>query len=718
MFGRDQEADLIDRLLSGAHQHGGALVVRGEAGIGKSALLDEAIRVAADQGMLVLRAVGVQSEANLPFAGLHQLLRPIFARHHDLPALENSAMKAAFGTTRMPPPELYLIALATLELLSEVATRTPVLLAAEDAHWLDRPTADVLAFVGRRLESDPVILIAAIREGYDSPLLAAGLPELRAERLPDQAARELLNARFPDLAPAVLDRLLDEAEGNPLALLELPAALGATTRGGEAPLPPRLPLTVRLERAFAARAAELPGTTRTLLRIAAADSGCDLAVIMRAAELTDGMHPAVKDLVPAMRAHLIEVDGTTARFRHPLVRSAIYQAASLAERHAAHAALAEVLADDPDRRVWHRAAAAVGRDPAVAAELEETARRARSRGGLITAAAAFERAADFASDPSQQGALLLRAAEAASELGRSDMMLGLLHRTDSLELGPRERARSMWLGDAFREGPAGDPAHGHALVQTARRMSAEGDTDLALNLLLAAAFRCHWADLYEDAGPGVLLAADEIAAVQEDPRLLQIQAYVAPIRRGAAVISQLSAAAPPTDPAALYRLGSGACLAGAFGQASSLLGSSAVRLREQGRLRLLTQVLETRAWAALMTADFAVAMPAAEESARLAAETAQPTWQAAALIAQAVLAALRGEEAPVEKLTAEAERFALPAAEGLSNREIGQRLYLSRRTIESHLYRVFPKLGITSRGQLPRVLGSGSPRPPDSQGQR
>jgi hypothetical protein len=263
-------------------------------------------------GKTYRRAVGVQSEANLPFAGLHQLLRPIFARHHDLPALENSAMKAAFGTTRTPPPELYLIALATLELLSEVAARTPILLAAEDAHWLDRPTADVLAFVGRRLESDPVILIAAIREGYDSPLLAAGLPELRAERLPDRAARELLNARFPDLAPAVLDRLLDEAEGNPLALLELPAALGATIRGGEAPLPPRLPLTVRLERAFAARAAELPGTTCTLLRIAATDSGCDLAVIMRAAELTDGMQPAVKDLVPAMRAHLIEVDGTTA----------------------------------------------------------------------------------------------------------------------------------------------------------------------------------------------------------------------------------------------------------------------------------------------------------------------------------------------------------------------------------------------------------------------
>ena len=240
LLGRDHEADVIARLLTGVHEHGRALVIRGEAGIGKSALLDEATRAATEQGMLVLRAVGVPSEANLPFAGLHQLLRPIFARHHDLPALENAAMKATFGTARMPAPDLYLIALATLELLSEVAASTPILLVAEDAHWLDRPTADMLAFLGRRLESDPVILVAAIREGYDSPLLQAGLPELRIERLPDQAARELLNTRFPDLAPAVLDRLLDEAEGNPLALLELPAALGPadTGRGNAAAGPP------------------------------------------------------------------------------------------------------------------------------------------------------------------------------------------------------------------------------------------------------------------------------------------------------------------------------------------------------------------------------------------------------------------------------------------------------------------------------------------------
>ena len=325
-----------------------------------------------------------------------------------------------------------------------------------------------------------------------------------------------------------------------------------------------MPLTVRLEQAFAARAAELPDITQALLRIASADAECDLAVIMRAAELTEGSRPAVNDLVPAVRANLLEADGTSARFRHPLVRSAVYQAASIAERHAAHAALAEVLADDLDRRVWHRAAAAVGRDPALATELEEAARRARSRGGLITAAAAFERAADFASDPAQQGALLLRAAEAASELGRSDMVIGLLLRADSLELRPRERARSMWLSDAFRQGPAGDPARIHALADTARHMAADGETDLALNLALAAAFRCNWANISGETARDVLEAAEGISVATDDPRWLEIQAYVAPVTRGAAVLGNLPDTILPTDADRLHLLGNAACMAGAY----------------------------------------------------------------------------------------------------------------------------------------------------------
>ncbi len=661
LLGRRQEAEKLARLLGRVRAGGGTLVVRGEAGIGKSALLTGAASAAEGQGMLVLSATGVRPEANLPFAGLHQMLRPLLSRHASLPALDDPAITAAFGIAGTEASEFYLLALAALDLLSQAAARGPIMLIAEDAQWLDRPTSDVLAFIGRRVESDPVVLLAAIRDGYDSPLLEAGLPELPLGRLADEPARSLLSDRFPGLAPSVRDRLLDEAGGNPLALLELPAALGSLARGGETALPDSLPLTARLQHAFAARAAELPAPTRALLLIAAADDRTQLGEIMRAARLADGAARSVKDLVPAVRAHLIEVAGTAVRFLYPLVRSALYQAATIAERHAAHAALAEVLADDEDRRVWHRAAATIGPDPVVAAELEETARRARGHGSFVTAAATFERAAAFVSVPAQRGALLLRAAEAAGELGRTETVERLLRESAALELGPREQALSAWLSDAFHTDPPGDPARVHDLVANARRMLADGDTDLALNLLSAAASRCYLAGLGQDAGAAVLRAADELSASHADPRLLQIQAYVAPVQRGAAVIDRLTAMAPIADSGDLHLLGTAAVLVGAPSLASSLLGTSVVRLREQGRLRLLAQVLETRAWAAIMTADFAAAMSAAEESARLATETAQPLREAGGWMAQAAVAALCGEEELAEKLTVDAERVALEA---------------------------------------------------------
>lgn len=343
--------------------------------------------------MLVLGASGTQSEANLAFAGLHQLLRPVLGHLGDPPPRQRGALAAALGVADGPAPELFLIAMAALQLLSDAAARNPVVLVAEDPQWLDRPTADVLAFIARRVESDPILVLAAIRDGYPSPLLEAGLPELRVEGLASQPAQELLDACFPRIAPDVRRRLLAEAQGNPLALIELPAALGASVRDRAAAMPDRLPLTKRLEKAFAARAADLPPVTRTLLLVAAADGGGELAQVMQAADAVLGTKPTVSNLVPGVDAHLIESDGDVVRFRHPLMRSAIYQAATLADRQAAHAALADALADDPDRRAWHRASATAVPDPEIAAELEEAARRARGRGGITTAAAAFERAA-------------------------------------------------------------------------------------------------------------------------------------------------------------------------------------------------------------------------------------------------------------------------------------------------------------------------------------
>jgi DNA-binding CsgD family transcriptional regulator/acid stress-induced BolA-like protein IbaG/YrbA len=417
-----------------------------------------------------------------------------------------------------------------------------------------------------------------------------------------------------------------------------------------------------LEHAFASRAAELPSATRTLLHIAAVDDAGVLSEVLSAAEIVGGAGETVQALIPALEAQLVEVEGSTVRFRHPLIRSAIRQAASVYELQAVHAALAEVLASDPDRRVWHQAAAASGVDPAVASHLEEAAERAQRRGATALAVAAFERSAALTAERDRRGALLLRAAEAASELGRSDVVTRLARQADSLELGSHDRARSMWLGEVFAQGVAGEPTRTHALVQTAERMMADGAADLTLNLLLAAAFRCYWVDPGEQSRREVLAAADRAGDSSEDPRLILIQAYAAPVERASVVIDRVRSVMPEAEADASHLLGTAAQAVGAFDLSSSLLARSVERLREQGRLGVLAQVLVSQAWAAISLADWGAAAPAAAEAARLAGETGQPLWEAGAKATLAAVAAFRGEQATVEKLAAEAERVALPGA--------------------------------------------------------
>jgi DNA-binding CsgD family transcriptional regulator len=451
--------------------------------------------------------------------------------------------------------------------------------------------------------------------------------------------------------------VLETAGGNPLALLELPATLAS----GRGPVgsPTTVPLTARLEAAFASRAAELPAATRTLLRIAAADERATLAEVISAAEVAFGTRLTVEDLVPATDAQLIDLDVTELRFRHPLVSSAVYQAASVAERHAAHAALAKVLRD-PDPQIRHRAAATVGTDPDVASELEAMARRVQKRGANIIAAAAFERAAVLTRDPAERAQLLLSAAEAAAELGRSEIVLHLVREAEAAELGLRERALAMSLVDGLEPGSVGDSARVSALVQVARERTRARDNDLALSLASSAAFRCYVGNLGEDSTHAVLDVADLIEVAPDDPRRLQILGYAAPIERGSAVIAHLPDSVPAGDPLLLCRIGTAASQVGAYERASPLLAAAA-QLREQGRRRALAEVLLHRAWSAIQTADYTVAMPAAEEAERLASETAQPALQTAAWTAHAALAALRGEQGVVEELTEAVERASLPA---------------------------------------------------------
>ncbi len=260
LVGRAQELNLLTALLDEVATRGQALVLRGEPGIGKSRLLSATARTARERGISVLTTTGVQSEAHLPFAGLHQLLRPVRARVAELPVAQRAALDAAFGLTHEVAPEHYRIAMAALDLVSEVAADAPLLVVVEDAQWLDRPTSEVLAFVARRIESDPIIMLAAARDGYPSVLGDAGLPEHRLAGLDDATAGALLDAAAPELPLAARTRVLREAAGNPLALLELPAVAGGPEDGQW--VPGGLPLTERLERAFAARVSELPDETR------------------------------------------------------------------------------------------------------------------------------------------------------------------------------------------------------------------------------------------------------------------------------------------------------------------------------------------------------------------------------------------------------------------------------------------------------------------------
>jgi DNA-binding CsgD family transcriptional regulator len=658
LFGRESELDVLDQLLDDIHLRGGSLAVTGGAGIGKSVLLVETANRAASRGMLVLRTTGVQSEASLAFAGLHQLLLPVLSHLGQLAAPQRDAIQVAFGLADGHAPDLFLTALAALELLAESAARAPVAVIADDAQWLDQPTRDVLAFVARRLEYEPVMVITAVLDGYPGPL-DAGQQALHLDALPSPAAEALLDARAPDLPVAVRARLLEEAAGNPLALVELSAAYAKLAKGAR--VPAWLPLTTRLERAFAARAFDLPAVTRTALLVAALNDGPLLSEVLDATALLTGTVSPLDLLATAVDARLIETDGTDVSFRHPLMRTAIRQEASISQRHAAHAALADVLQGQPGRRVWHRAAATIEPDETVARDLDAAAQQAQERGGTAVAVSALRRAADLSQGP-QRAERLLRAAELGFEMGQRDLVQSLLADAEQLGLPHRDQARLTWIMESFTDGIPGDAAQARVLAAAAGQAADGGDTDLALKLLYGASLRCWWADPGQVTRDYIVAAAERVDVEDTDPRLLVVLAFTAPIGRGAAVIERLSLLAPAAsaEATAMRLAGNAAMAVGAFAAAGRFLAAASAGLRAQGRLGLLARALALQAWSAAHLADLGVAIPAAEEARRLAQETRQPQVMATARAVQAMLAALRGDFEAAEAAAAQAEQTCVP----------------------------------------------------------
>lgn len=343
---RDSEQAAIARLIAEARSgRSGVLVVRGEAGIGKSALLDQAVREAAE--LRVLRAVGVEAESALPFASLQMLLRPALSRLDGLPGPQATALRGALGLSDAGGEDRFLVGLAVLTLLSDLAEERPMLCLIDDAHWIDPASAEALLFTARRLDAEGIALLFAARDGSGVLFDAPGLPELVLDGLDQDAAADLLAEHAPGLATTVRDRIIEESAGNPLALIELPAGLSAEQRAGRAAAPAALPVTGRVLSAFGDQISRLPDKTRLLLLVAAAEGTGDLGTVLHAGRALD---TSVADLEVAEQAGLLRVTGVSVTFRHPLIRSAAYQNAALTARLAVHDALANVL--DGDRRVW------------------------------------------------------------------------------------------------------------------------------------------------------------------------------------------------------------------------------------------------------------------------------------------------------------------------------------------------------------------------------
>ena len=648
---REQESAVLDALVDRLREGGGAVVVRGEAGIGKSVLLQRVRRRAEAQGARPLFTVGVESEAELPFAGLNQLLRPVIGALAQLPESQRQTLEAALGLGVDLKPDSFRVAVAAFQLICESADSVPVVLIVDDAHWLDGSTLSVIAFIGRRLEAEHVALVAAFRSGQSTSLDDARLATLDLERLSASAAARLLDRTAPELHPVLRARVLAESSGNPLALVELARSMG---RSGEQLSPPSTTLTSRLERAFASRLRDLSPNTRAGLLAAALDSRASLNEIARSSRAR------VESLQPAVDAALVEIVDDGVRFRHPLIRSAVRQAASAQQVLEMYRALAEVVAD-PERQVWHRAMAATGPDESIASALEQHARLAAARGAVTVAGTALERAAALTADSRNKGARLVAAAETAYELGLVESARRLVDEAKSFKLSTRDIARLAWFRQILSGSVWFESGAARTFVTIAEQLRDGGDADMALRSLVPIAHRCWWTRTKTRTRAYLVEAALAMGMADDDPRVLAVVGLAHPEETGPTILKRVSRMRlhEMTDPIAAMYVGIAAEKAGDFATGVRFLASAIGGLREQVRLVPLTQALVHYAWAATHAGEWPAAAAAAHEAAGLARDTRQPQYGLTAELVGALATALRGTEPDIESVLAEPERALL-----------------------------------------------------------
>ena len=664
LYGRAVEQSVIDELLAGARSgRSGVLVIRGDPGIGKTALLDYAARradVAAGPdgvGMRVIRVRGVESEAELPFAGLHLLLRSALDHLPALPPTQQDALGAALGLRRAGPYDRFLVGVAVLSLLAELAEDRPLVCLVDDAHWLDGASASALVFAARRLDAEGIAIIFAARDDH-AVFPASGLRVLRLGGLDAASAAALLADHAKGLAPTAQSRILAEASGNPLGLIELPAAYLAAPPAAGWPGGTALALTDRLQQAFEGQIRRLPADTRTMLLAAASEDSGDLGVLLDAAGAL-GVEAAA--LGQAEQAGLVGIADRTVTFRHPLVRAALYHGATLSQRLAVHRALAGALLSpaDADRRAWHLAAAATAPDEQVAAELERTAGEARARSGYAAAVAAYERAAQLSTDLEARPRRLAAAAEASVETGDLDHARGLAARAAAQTTDPVVQARLANVR-ARADVTQGQLHAAHRLLVEGAGQIAGLDAQQATRML---AFAMHIASYAGDRGlvAGTAGQLEAVGGSPGEPFTPYVQLMLRLARQVAERPGEDLPALPDLvaqarrsrsgDPYDLTMIAMAALVTGRIPDARDLLGTLVADARALGRIGWLPTLLICLAQALLLDGRHCDALASATEALRIARDTGQPQWTSDLNGIMAYLAAVEGDQDRCRQLT-------------------------------------------------------------------
>lgn len=656
LHGRERERAQLAALMDQARAGTGAvLVVLGEPGVGKSALLRDLMAPGqpsdGNGDVRLLRTAGVESESPLPYAALHRLLRPV-ADFDRLPGPQARALRVAFGLEDGPTVEAFLVGVATLSVLTDAAQpHQPLLVVVDDAHWLDSASADALLFAARQLAADPVAMVFAARtsDTAGTAFTAPGLPTLTLRGLDDTAARRLLAERGGDALPAeVAERLVRDTGGNPLALLELPGELTPAQLHGEQPLPGQLTLTAGVERAFLDRCRRLPQQVQTLLLVAAADATGRVDTVRAAARVLMVDDAAWDD---AERAGLLTVTDEVVTVRHPLVRSAIYQAATSFERRQVHRVLADAVdSSDPDRAAWHRASAAEGPDVEVADALNDMATRAERRGGHVAASQAYERSAALTVDEEVQSERLFGAARTAWAAGLVVRARALANTARDLASAPLMRADIDRLR-ARVEVNVGSALDAHRILTVAARAVAALDADRALEMVCAAALnRAHGAD------SGALFPPDLAARLRDardhdPPRTACLRLMLATLTASADhdwphALTQLEQALTVgrqvDDLDVLGNLGNTALHLGHDEGTRFFYSAMVSTARERGAGMVVIYALQRLAFPQLFMGEWADMRASADEALRLSHGVGQPALTAAPLALLALLDALTG----------------------------------------------------------------------------